>query len=62
LRRSSCLLGENLQNDDCVWIHPINDPPDSPLVGYSQFVTPRSDRGHRPGMGHSQTLTSLQSP
>ncbi len=54
------LLGKHRSNHDCISIRAIDNPPVGGGVLDTQFVASSSNSRHRPRMGHSQRLATLQ--
>jgi len=56
------LLGEDLENNDCIRRDVVDDSPRLAAIIDSQLVAMMPDCGHWPRMGQTQTLSLLEPP
>ena len=56
------LLGEHLEDDDCVGVDPKDETPDLVLIRDAQLVAPTPDGRHGPGMRHAEPIATLETP
>jgi hypothetical protein len=55
----SSLLLKNVQDDDCIAVHPAGDAPRQSVVDDAQFVAPGPNVGRRAGVRHLQDFAAL---